>query len=366
MVSTLSSMKRTSGSTSGFQTSSSPPGFRNLISNGDMSIAQRGTSFVSPSSQDYTLDRWSWHHTGGCAVTITQDTDVPTGEGFINSLKIDCTTADTQDAGDLGYLRYVVEDKDFDRCYFGTANAKAVTLSFWMKSDNKTGTMCLSCQNMGAYNDSYVAEITVSDNNWNKYTVSLTGPSSGTWTHLLMTFGLTIGSTYQGASAGTWLGLGSKLATSNQTNFLDNTANNILITGVQLEVGSSATDFEHVPWDYQLSRCQRYYWKTFAYATAPGNNVGFLGSLRGRGICVDADEPWVDVRFPVAMRTTPTVTSYNWGTGTAGEWASSGDVADSGARPTNFNDNGGQIDNTDAAAAANDTWNIHAAADAEL
>ena len=374
MVSTLSSMKRTSGSTSGFQTSSSPPGFRNLIINGDMAVAQRGASFAAIADGAFSLDRWKWGNVTSTGVaTVTQDTDVPTiveaGADFKYSLKIDVTTADASvAAGDLILLTQMIEGWNLAPLGFGAANALPFTLSFWVKSP-KTGDHTVAIANY-ANNRNYPATYSVSSaNTWEKKTLTIPGDTSGTWYRTngrgaQIRWTLLAGTTWNGTDDA-WQG-SNKLAVAGQVNVFDNTANNFYITGVQVEFGSSATDFEFVPWDYQLRRCQRYYWKTFAYATAPGNNVGFLGSLRGRGICVDADEPWVDVRFPVAMRTTPTVTSYNWGTGTAGEWASSGDVADSGARPTNFNDNGGQIDNTDAAAAANDTWNIHAAADAEL
>ena len=177
-------------------------------------------------------------------------------------------------------------------------------------------------------------------------------------------FELAIGGDGDAATADTWEnGSLSTFSTANQVNLLDNTANNILITGVQLEVGSSATDFEHVPWDYQLSRCQRYFCKTFPYATAPADNAGYGGTIRARTI-TSSLEPVANWMFPVHMRAAPTVTLYNGGAGTAGEWYD-GSTSSAAARVPLKSEVLCNIDNS-GSALSTAAFTIQAAADAEL
>ena len=112
--------------------------FRNLVINGDMSIAQRGTSHTTASG--YTLDRYTWTDDSTSAFTITQSTDVPSGQGFASSMKLDCTTANTS-LGSSDQIRQVqkIEAQNLQHLRYGTSSAKSLTLSFWVKS-NKTGT----------------------------------------------------------------------------------------------------------------------------------------------------------------------------------------------------------------------------------
>jgi hypothetical protein len=137
--------------------------FRNIIINGDMSIAQRSTSVAGITGQGYnTIDRFETHASSLGTWTQSQSTDVPTGQGFATSLKMDCTTADASpSAGDFLYVRQKVEGQNLQYLKKGTANAESTTLSFWVKS-NKTGT--------------YIAELYDIDNNRtisNSYTILL-------------------------------------------------------------------------------------------------------------------------------------------------------------------------------------------------
>ena len=123
--------------------------FRNIIINGDMSIAQRGTSFtgIGDGDSQYTLDRFKWSEegtTGDAEFTITQSTDVLSGQGFATSLKIDCTTADTSVASNnIVYIEQRVEGQNLQYLKYGTSSAESTTLSFWVKS-NKTGTFTVN------------------------------------------------------------------------------------------------------------------------------------------------------------------------------------------------------------------------------
>src|SRR5210317_1706333 len=120
-------------------------GFRNIIINGDMSIAQRGTSAAGLGNGDtgyFTCDRWKLFESGAPTYefTQTQDTDVPSGQGFATSLKMDCTTANGSLSVDsILLLRQKIEGQNLQYLKKGTSNAESLTLSFWVKS-NKTGT----------------------------------------------------------------------------------------------------------------------------------------------------------------------------------------------------------------------------------
>jgi len=245
------------------------PSFRNLIINGEFNVAQRSTAAVTTSSgsnEGYqTVDRWQMDMDGTTAAFTQQQVDLTAAtdpDGFYKAFKIDCTTADTSvAAGDWASLVQNVEGLDWAQLNYGRSDAKTITVSFWVKS-TKTGTYSFSIRNSAA-DRYYVAEYTVSSSDtWEKKTITIAGDTSGTW---LITNGigarlgwsLIIGST-DSASAGSWAA-GNKFGSTNQVNFFDNTSNNFLITGVQLEVGSAATEFEHKPYGQVLAECQRYY-----------------------------------------------------------------------------------------------------------
>ena len=265
-------------------------GSRNVIINGEMKIAQRGTSFAAVADGTYTMDRWSYWHSSDAAVTITQDTDVPSSTTFKKSLKLAVTTADTSiAAGQYSFLRYVVEGYDF-ACFVG----KAATMSFWVKA-YKAGTYSITFRNSGS-DRSYAVEYTVNaSNTWEYKTVNLTfNYSGGTWdftngTGLKISFALACGSTYAGAT-GSWASADYRGSTG-QTNGLDSTSNTFFLTGVQFEIGSTATQFEVRPYGTELALCQRYFQK--------------IDSLMGTGQATTTVTSCIE--FPVEMRASPTV-----------------------------------------------------------
>ena len=279
--------------------------FRNIIINGDMSQAQRGTSFTSASG--YTLDRYTWTDDSTSVFTITQSTDVPSGQGFATSMKLDCTTANGS-LGSTDQIRQVqkIEAQNLQHLRYGTSSAKSVTLSFWVKS-NKTGIYC--------------ATLSQEDDSYASFTKEYTISSSDTWEKKTLTFdGDTGGVINNDNGAGIWLmfafGAGSGrhitadqwnssygLSTSNQVNLADSTSNELYLTGVQLEVGTSATDFEFLPFDVNLQRCQRYFYKIESTGTTSNNNIttGFTYGTSG----VQSN-----VKMEVLMRSTP---SFSFG-----------------------------------------------------
>ena len=256
--------------------------FRNLIINGDMSIAQRGTSVSSITSSGYrTMDRWNFATDLG-TWTMSQETDVPTGQGFAKSLKLDCTTANASpSAGNFLVLEQKIEGQMLQHLKKGTSNAESLTMSFWVKS-SKTGTYI--CELLDTDNSRQISKAYTIDsaNTWEKKTLTYEGDTTGAFTNdngesLRIDFWLGAGSTFTGGTLSTtWTATSNGDRVAGSVNLADSTANDWYITGVQLEVGTSASDFEFLPYDVNRTRCLRYYEKlefTSAYDTIFGGWV---------------------------------------------------------------------------------------------
>ena len=293
-------------------TSATPYARKNLIINGDMRIAQRGTSTASITTGGYyTVDRWRLDYGTAGTWTMSRDTDVPTGQGFATSMKWDCTTANASlSAGSAMIINQRIEGQNLQHLKKGTSNAESVTLSFWVKS-NKTGT--------------YIAEIYDNDNTrqisksytiasadtWEKKTLTFAGDTTGTLgndndTSLFVNLWLVAGTDLTSGTLNTsWSSVTASNRAVGQVNLADNTANYINITGLQLEIGDSASDFEFVPYDMEFASCQRYY------------QVGDVHLFAGGGGSGDGT-----VLFPVQMRANPTVT-FSDSAGTANTYTDS-------------------------------------------
>ncbi len=280
---------------------------KNILINGDMSIAQRGTSFSSISSGNgtYPVDRFRNNMSGAGTWTISQSTTVPTGQGFATSVKYDCTTADgSLAAGDYLLFQQIVEAQNLQYLKFGTSSAQSLTLSFWVRSI-KTGTYIAEfyiADTGRSFSKSYTID---SADTWEKKTITFPGDTGGAinndnGTGLELNFWLAAGSTYSSGSLQTSWGtrVNANMA-AGQVNLADSTSNEWYVTGVQLETGSVASDFEFLPVDVNLNRCLRYYNEineannstTFIAGAHDGNN--------GTAIC--------SYMFPVSMRAAPTV-----------------------------------------------------------
>jgi hypothetical protein len=231
---------------------------KNKIHNGKMEIAQRGTTFTNANNQ-YTLDRWLSQKSTPAVFDIIQSTDVPSSNEFRVSLRHTVTTVDASiGSTDYAWLTQGIEGYNardlIDRTF---------TLSFWVRSA-KTGVHCVSLRN-SASDRSYVVEYTVSAaNTWEQKTITITGGliTAGTWNWttgvgVTVSFALAGGSTFQ-TTANAWQ-TGNFVSTANQVNCLDTIGNIFAVTGVQLEIGTSATQFEHRAYSDELSLCQRYY-----------------------------------------------------------------------------------------------------------
>lgn len=279
--------------------------FRNLIINGDMSIAQRGTSTSGITGNGYAIDRFRHQISTAGTWTISQSTDVPTGQGFAYSQKWDCTTADASlDSSHRVRMMHRIEGNTLQSLKYGTSNAESITISFWVKS-NKTGTYSWSANdnsNTKLISASYTID---SANTWEKKTLTFVGTNSPSISinntdFLQCSWWLGTGSTYSGGTyRSTWTTLANSDEASGQTvNLADSTSNEWYITGVQIEVGSTVSDFEFLPHDINKNRCDRYY-KNFdensfrLYTTSlDGNTSDRLGGTLG---------------FTTEMRTSPSI-----------------------------------------------------------
>ena len=288
----------------------------NPIINGMMDVWQRGTTFAALASGGTTADRWKHEGTSAGVATFQRTTSVPTvtqaGVLFNYALEVDITTADaTVAAGDTEAVTHRIEG--FNWRHFAQ---RQFTLSFWVNA-TKTGTHCVSFRNSGddrSYIGTYSVAVT---NTWEYKTITvLPSPSAGTWdyttgTGLAISFTMMAGSTYQ-TTAGAWQ-TGLFLGTSAQVNDYDSTANFFRITGVRMELGPIATPYVLVDFADELVRCQRYFQKSFAYATAPAQNVGTnTGELIfpqhvGASSVFNAE----GTNFIQRFRAAPTVTYYN-------------------------------------------------------
>ena len=301
--------------------------FRNIIINGDMSIAQRGTSATGLGNGDngyHTCDRWSFRESGSPTweFTMSQDTDVPTGQGFVKSLKMDCTTADASLAtNDMCRIQQSFEGQNLQYLKFGTSSAQSTTISFWVKS-NKTGNYNVSLLNNDQSRIIGNTYTISSADTWEKKTITFAGDTAGAFDNdnnnsLSLWWGLLGGTDRVGGDSSSWGANADNKNVAGQTvNLADSTSNEWYLTGVQFEAGSQASDFEFLPFDINLRRCERYYtvsqgvdeWGGFATGDENGIFAGRIGAF--------GNQP-VHVRFPVRMRTTPTVTLYSL-TGTSG------------------------------------------------
>jgi len=289
-------------------------GRRNLLYNGAMQIAQRGTSVAGITGTGYyTADRWRITLTTLGTWTQSVENDAPDGSGFSKSVKMLCTTANSSPAaGDSLRFRQFLEGQDLQRIAKGTSSAQQLTVSFWVKA-NVTGT--------------YIIELFDNDNSKfvsSSYTVA----SSATWERKVVTFPVDTTGVFNNDNNASllvtwWLGAGSNatsgtLQTSwgahveanravGQTNLAAATDNYWQITGVQLEVGDKATPFEHRSYGEELALCQRYYYKL----VSGGAYTWFTSGWSAGTTLVNSF-----IQLPISMRTTPTTLdatgSFQW------------------------------------------------------
>jgi hypothetical protein len=284
-----------------------------LIINGGFQVFQRATSATAQTDGAFlTADRWLGFVSGGGAYTTQKSTGNTGTISHDTAWKIDVTTADTSlAAGDYYSLVHRMEAQNLQHLAYGTSNAKTLTLSFWV-SATKTGTSCICVTKNDNTQYNYVAEYTINaSNTWEHKTITIEPDSNikaanGAITNdngrgMQVIFVLAYGSNYTAGVNNTWND-SADFATTNQINHMDSTSNDFYITGVQLEVGTEATPFEHRSFGDELHRCKRYYQKLA--------NATYSNNLTGGGTGHNYSHWW----YVPEMRASPSLTGVVGGT----------------------------------------------------
>ena len=300
-------------------------GRKNLLINGAMTVNQRDTnhgvtnSFNPVTDAIYTLDRWKVMNGSSFdtdSAKVIKSTNSP--DEFSSSMKWEIGNTETPASNQNCGIEQKIEGQNLQGLAYGTSSAKTMTLSFHVRS-NKTGTYCVHImQEDGTKYQMHEYTIN-SSNTWEKKTITIVGNTANAinddnTTGMRIIWVLTVGSGDHLAATSTWASGGDLGGTSNQVNLWDNGSNEWYLTGCQLEVGSTATDFEHRSFGEELALCQRYF---FRVQGDSGDRVG-IG-----GYSTHASEARFDAVFPVTMRSNPTLS----GAGTA-QFDSTPDSAD--------------------------------------
>ena len=293
--------------------------FKNLIINGDFRIFQRASSSTAVGNGTYsTADRFKTNFSNDGAATTQQHTlsdadRATTGHSF--AWQWDVGTADTSlAAGQLAYFRHFIEAQNCSGLAYGSSAAKTLTLSFWVKS-SKTGTYCCTIEKHDSTTYNLPLEYTISSADTWEFKTLVVSPTAGSTSLITGSGGdiaqdngkgitlywwLAAGSDYTGGTNNTWTSNTNHLTTTNQVNWLDSTSNDWFITGIQFEIGDQATDFEHLPFDVQLQRCQRYFY-LHTDPLSSSNEPVCMGTMYSSSQCNGI------IHFPVTMRTSPSL-----------------------------------------------------------
>jgi hypothetical protein len=287
-------------------TNSQIGGRRNIIINGGMQVAQRGTSFTGKTADSFIVDRFTMFVNGAMGTwTTAQSTTVPTGEGFAKSIKMDCTTADASPASsDILSVQQRFEGQDLQQLKKGTSSAESLTATFYVRS-NKTGTYIVELEDRD--NTRYVSQsYTISSaDTWEKKTVTFPADTSGALNNdngesLRLNFWLGGGSDFTSGTLGTtWHTTATNRAVG-QVNLADSTSNEWYVTGVQLEVGEQATPFEHRSFGEELALCQRYFYIHADGSITSEHHVGVAANYASSAL-------FMSVYPRVTMRAVPTL-----------------------------------------------------------
>jgi hypothetical protein len=292
-----------------------PYNFKNRIINGAMVIDQRnaGASVTAGAGNTYTLDRWLASTAQASKFTVQQNAaSVTPPVGFKYYLGATSSSAYSVLTGDYFNVQQRIEGFNMSDLEWGTANAKTITLSFWVRS-SLTGTFGGAIKD-STNNYSYPYSYTInSANTWEFETITIAGPTAGTWSSttgigMQVLWSLGAGATFSG-TAGTWAASDFRSATG-ATSVVGTSGATFYITGVQLEVGVTATGFDYRPYGTELMLCQRYYYKIVSESANQNSlGVGYIDSTT---------QAQISNMFPVTMRARPTALEQS---GTAADYA---------------------------------------------
>jgi hypothetical protein len=295
----LSQAQGGTGTTTGYY------GFKNRIINGAMVIDQRNAgASITPTSNAYSVDRWYTSLSAASKFSIQQNAgSVTPPAGYTNYVGVTSLSAYTVGSGENFGLVQAIEGLNCSDLGWGTANAKTVTLSFWVRS-SLTGTFGGVLTN-SAYDRSYPYSYTISSaNTWEQKSITIAGDTSGTWlttngVGIRVWFNLGAGSTVSG-TAGAWAAA-NYFAPTGATSVVGTNGATFYITGVQLEKGSTATSFDYRPYDTELQLCQRYFYR-LVNASA---STGYVPNITG--VRYTANEVYFGITCPAPLRTTPSI-----------------------------------------------------------
>ena len=297
---------------------------RNLVINGAMQVAQRGTSFASwTGTSAYCLDRWKYTNYQSGAVTISQDIDAPSG--FSNSLKISTTSTDAGPST-YSFLQQLIAGQDVASLAYGSATPKQVTVSFWVKS-NMTGVYTFNIATQTSGRRVASTYTVTSANIWEYKTVTFDGDSASTIVYnstlgFICEWWFAAGSNFTSSPLPTaWSAMTNTARSTGITVGINaSTSNYVNITGVQLEVGDTATPFEHRSYGQELALCQRYF---EAY------NGSASSGYMPIGMAWTTNEPRFDILYlekrvapTISLQSGSTLISNNAGSGTEHVWSS--------------------------------------------
>jgi len=291
---------------------------RNLIINGAMQVAQRGTSGInSAAGGGICADRHKGFSNGGGVFSMEQSSTVPNNE-FAYSSKLTVTTADSSIASaDYYSFQQTIEGYNIIQTGYGTSDAKRLTLSFWVRS-SVTGKYSVTCFNNGG-TEGYLNTFNISSaDTWQKVELSWVGRTSGTWLKtngagMIIRFDLGGGSSGHG-TADQWTttsGYGNT-RTADSVDWIATNGATFYMTGVQLEVGEQATPFEHRSFGDELKQCERYYEKTYEYGTVAGTPESYPTNMgmRMNGFDLASGQRYMVFRLRTEKRARPTNTYY--------------------------------------------------------
>ena len=345
---------------------------RNRVINGAMEINQRLFSVVDVIGNGYTVDRFNtYYNYGSVNCTVTQESDAPSG--FYKSLKI-AYSSGTYTAGNNGYImnRHMIELNNLLDTAYGTNDAKDLTFSFWLKA-KRTGTFTLNVLRSNTSSQRQISrqgQITSADT-WQKFIFTIPGDTDGQWANIASPNNVGIFFDIVANVDVTWTTGTLNTSWNNnvtgnrapgQTNFIQSSGDYFSVTGIQVEVGSVATEFERRPYGTELALCQRYYEKSYNTGTVPG--TGLTGGWASFASPTTSTECAPCLNFMVNKRVVPTMTVYNAVTGASGAAYRANDAASIGLTLSYIGDTG--VGNAYLASGSVTVYYFHWVAVAEL
>jgi hypothetical protein len=295
-----------------------PSGRKNLVTNGAMQIAQRSVSEtgLGAASGYFTLDRWRTGLSTAGRFTMTQTADGPSG--FANCLKLDCTTADTSiAAGELFILTQRFEGQDLQQIKKGTSDAELITVSFYVKAN---AAFTFGVELFDGDNSRQITKLFDTTTGWVRHELTFPADTTGALNDdntnaFQLNFWIHAGATYAGGTVETtWASQTAANRAAGIDSFFSSTDNNFFITGVQMEIGSQATNFEHRSYGEELALCQRYFSMSFPVTAGASTSVGRIYAVLGADS--GSRNKGAFLFYKKTMRATPTFTFYNESGGT--------------------------------------------------